>query len=355
MRSLASNLTLAGCVAVATAAGSIGLSSGALARDQIRIVGSSTVYPFTTAVAEQFGKSGAGKTPVVESTGTGGGMKLFCAGVGEGHPDLTNASRAMKKSEFEECQKNGVKDIVEIKVGIDGLTIAHSKAGPPIKLTMEQVFLALAAQVPDKDGKLVDNPHKNWSDIDPSLPKTKIEVLGPPPTSGTRDSFHELFMEVGAKKVEGLKELQKDAKAFEKVWKSIRKDGAFVEAGENDNVIVQKLEANKNAYGIFGYSFLEENTAKLKGVPIDGVEPAYDSISSGKYKGARPLFVYVKKQHVGLVPGIDKFVAEYTSSKALSKDGYLARKGLVSLPKADLDKVMADGKSMKVLAASDVH
>jgi phosphate transport system substrate-binding protein len=340
---------------LAAAAVVIGFPEGALARDQIRIVGSSTVYPFTTAVAEQFGKSGAGKTPVVESTGTGGGMKLFCAGVGEGHPDLTNASRAMKKSEFEECQKNGVKDIVEIKVGIDGLTIAQSKAGPPLKVSMQQVFLALAAQVPDKDGKLIDNPHKNWSDIDPSLPNVKIEVLGPPPTSGTRDSFHELFMEAGAKKIDSLKDLQKDAKAFEKVWKSIRKDGAYVEAGENDNVIVQKLEANKNAFGIFGYSFLEENTAKLRGVPIDGVDANYDSISSGKYKGARPLFVYVKKQHIGVVPGIDKFVAEYTSNKALSKDGYLARKGLVALPKADLDKVMADAKSMKVLAASDVH
>ncbi|MDX2205162.1 MAG: PstS family phosphate ABC transporter substrate-binding protein [Hyphomicrobiaceae bacterium] len=328
----------------------------AQARDQIRIVGSSTVYPFTTAVAEQFGKSGAGKTPVVESTGTGGGMKLFCAGVGPTHPDLTNASRAMKKGEFEDCQKNGVKDIVEIKVGIDGLTIAQSKAGPAIKLSMEQVFLALAEQVPGKDGKLVANPYKNWSDIDPSLPNIKIEVLGPPPTSGTRDSFHELFMEVGAKASKALADMRKaDAKGFDKLWKSIRKDGAYVEAGENDNVIVQKLEANKNAFGIFGYSFLEENLAKLKGVAINGVEPDYDSIASGKYQGSRPLFVYVKKQHIGVIPGIDKFVAEYTSSKAMSKDGYLARKGLVALPKAELDKVAAVAKDMKVLTAGDVH
>ena len=281
-------------------------------------------------------------------------MKLFCAGVGESHPDLTNASRAMKKGEFDDCQKNGVKDIVEIKVGIDGLTIAQSKAGPAMKLTMEQVFMALAEQVPDKDGKLIPNPNKTWSDVDKALPNIKIEVLGPPPTSGTRNSFHELFMEIGAKKIAALKDLQKDSKAFDKVWKSMRKDGAFVEAGENDNVIVQKLEANKNAFGIFGYSFLEENTAKLKGVAIDGVEPDYDAISSGKYKGARPLFVYVKKQHVGVVPGIDKFVAEYVSPKALSKDGYLARKGLVALPKGELDKVMTDAKGMKVLAASDV-
>jgi phosphate transport system substrate-binding protein len=342
--------------AAAAVAGACAFADAASARDQIRIVGSSTVYPFTTAVAEQFGKSGGGKTPVVESTGTGGGMKLFCAGVGESHPDLTNASRAMKKSEFEDCQKNGVKDIVEIKVGIDGLTLAQAKAGPAMKLNLEQVFLALAEQVPDKDGKLVANPYKNWSDIDKSLPNVKIEVLGPPPTSGTRDSFHELFMEVGANKLSALADLKKsDPKGFEKLWKSIRKDGAYVEAGENDNVIVQKLEANKNAFGIFGFSFLEENAAKLRGVAIDGVEPTYDNISSGKYKGARPLFVYVKKQHIGVVPGIDKFVDEYVSSKAMSKDGYLARRGLVALPKAELDKVVADAKAMKALTASDVH
>lgn len=349
------NIRLMAISTAAAVAGAVAFTGAAAARDQVRIVGSSTVYPFTTAVAEQFGKSGAGKTPVVEATGTGGGMKLFCAGVGEAHPDLTNASRAMKKSEFEDCQKNGVKDIVEIKVGIDGLTIAQSKNGPAIKLTMEQVFLALAEQVPGKDGKLVANPYKTWSDIASSLPNVKIEVLGPPPTSGTRDSFHELFMDVGAKKVAALKDMQKaDAKGFEKLWKSVRKDGAYVEAGENDNVIVQKLEGNKNAFGIFGYSFLEENAAKLRGVAIDGVEPTYDNIASGKYEGARPLFVYVKKQHVGVVPGIDKFVAEYVSPKAMSKDGYLARKGLVALPKAEADKMAATAKGMQALAAADV-
>lgn len=342
--------------AAAIAAASVaGFADAASARDQIRIVGSSTVYPFTTAVAEQFGKSGGGKTPVVESTGTGGGFKLFCAGVGVDHPDLTNASRAIKKGEFDDCKKNGVTDIVEIKVGIDGLTIAQSKAGPNIKLTMAQVFLALAEQVPDKDGKLVANPYKNWSDIDASLPNVKIEVLGPPPTSGTRDSFHELFMEPGAEKVPAIAALKKsDRKAFDKAWKSIRKDGAYVEAGENDNVIVQKLETNRNAFGIFGYSFLEENLAKLRGVTIDGVAPEYDAIAEGKYKGARPLFIYAKKQHVGVIPGIDKFVAEYVSAKAMSKDGYLANKGLVALPKAEADKVAASSKMMKPLAETEV-
>ena len=274
-------------------------------------------------------------------------MKLFCAGIGEGHPDATNASRAMKKNEFEDCQKNGVKDIVEIKIGFDGLTMAQSKQGAPLKLTLGQLFLALAKEVPGADGKLVANPNKTWSDIDKSLPNTKIEVLGPPPTSGTRDSLHELFMEKGAEQVPALVALKKsDAKAFEKAWKSLREDGNYVEAGENDNVIVQKLEANKNAFGIFGYSFLEENSAKLRGVTFDGTEPTYDNIAGGKYKGSRPLFVYIKKQHVGMVPGVDKFAAEYVSNKALGEDGYLAKKGLVTLPKAQLEGVRKDVTGM---------
>lgn len=342
--------------AAIAALGTFANVDAASARDQIRIVGSSTVYPFTTAVAEQFGKAGLGKTPVVESTGTGGGFKLFCGGVGVDHPDFTNASRAIKKGEFELCEKNGVKDIVEIKVGIDGLTIAQSKAGAGISLTRKQVFQALAEQVPDKDGKLVANPYMKWSDIDPALPAVKIEVLGPPPTSGTRDSFHELFMEKGAEAFETLKALKKgDSKAFDKVWKSIRKDGAYVEAGENDNVIVQKLEANKDAFGIFGYSFLEENTAKLKGVAIEGVEPEYDAISAGKYKGARPLFVYAKKQHAGVIPGMDKFIAEYVSDKAMSKDGYLARKGLVALPGDEAKKVAEGAIAMKTITIDATH
>ena len=336
------NIKFIALSAAAAVAGSLAFADTASAqsRDQIRVVGSSTVYPFTTAVAEQFGKSGAGKTPVVESTGTGGGMKLFCAGVGVSHPDVTNASRRMKSGEFADCQKNGVGDIVEINIGFDGLTIAQSKAGAPISLKLSQVFLALAEQVPDKDGKLVANPYKNWSDIDSSLPATKIEVLGPPPTSGTRDSLHELFLEVGALQIPSIAELRKsDSKAFDKVWKSIRKDGAYVEAGENDNVIVAKLEANKNAFGVFGYSFLEENLAKLRGVPLDGVAPDFDAIAGNKYKGARRMFVYIKLKHIGLVPGLDKFMAEYVSTKALGKDGYLARKGLVTLPPAELEAV----------------
>jgi phosphate transport system substrate-binding protein len=326
--------------ALALAAAGVLFAGSAQARDQIRIVGSSTVYPFTTTVAEQFGKSAGMKTPVVESTGTGGGMKLFCAGVGEGHPDVTNASRRMKKNEFEQCQKNGVTDIVELNIGFDGLTLAQSKAGPAIKLTLGQLFLALAKEVPGAYGKMVANPYKNWSDVDSSLPNIKIEVLGPPPTSGTRDSLHELFMEKGAEQVPALAALKKsDSKAFDKAWKTLREDGAYVEAGENDNVIVQKLEANKNAFGVFGFSFLEENLAKLKGVALDGVAPEFEAITSGKYKGARRMYVYFKKQHVGIVPGIDKFALEYVSPKAIGEDGYLAKKGLVTLPKKELEEV----------------
>ena len=336
-------------------ASSLAIATAAQARDQIRVVGSSTVYPFTTAVAEQFGKSSGNKTPVVESTGTGGGMKIFCEGVGVDKADATNASRRMKKSEFELCDKNGVKDIVELTVGYDGLTIAASKEGPAISLTRKQVFQALAEKVPNDKGELVDNPYKMWSDIDASLPAIKIEVLGPPPTSGTRDSFHELFLEKGAEAFDSLKAMKKDDEAnktknFEKVGKSIRKDGAYVEAGENDNVIVQKLEGNKNAFGIFGYSFLEENAAKLKGVAIEGVEPTFDNISGGKYKGARPLFVYFKKAHIGVIPGLDKFIAEYTSEKALGADGYLTDKGLVALPKEAFEKsakAAAAGETLK--------
>jgi phosphate transport system substrate-binding protein len=322
----------------------------ALARDQIRIVGSSTVYPFTTTVAENFGKTSGMKTPVVESTGTGGGMKLFCAGAGEDTPDMTNASRRIKKSEFEDCAKNGVTDIVEIKVGFDGLSIAASKDAPDMKLTKQQLFLALAKQVPDKDGKLVDNPNKMWSDIDASLPAEKIEVLGPPPTSGTRDSFMELGMEPGAAKFKSLEDLKKaDAKAYDAVWKSIREDGAFVEAGENDNLIVQKLQANPKALGIFGYSFLEENAKTIKGTEIEGVLPSYDSISSGDYKMSRPLYIYVKKQHVGQVPGMAEFVAEYVSPNALGNDGYLADKGLITLPDDQAEKSRAAATAMTTL------
>lgn len=342
-------------VAIAALAALTSATSAASARDQIKIVGSSTVYPFTTAVAEQFAKSTGATAPVVEATGTGGGMKLFCAGIGDEHPDATNASRRIKKGELETCAKNGVTEIVEINIGYDGLTLAHAKSGPETTLSLSQLFLALAKDVPDKDGNLVANPYKMWSDIDPSLPAKKIEILGPPPTSGTRDSMHELFMEKGAEKIDALKVLkEKDAKAFEKVWKTVREDGTFIEAGENDNVIVQKLEANPDAFGVFGFSFLEENESKLAGVALDGVAPTYEAIAAGEYRGARAMYVYIKKAHVGLVANLDKFAAEYVSDAAIGEDGYLADKGLVTLPAEELAKVKDAVGAMSPMDGSEL-
>ena len=330
------------------------VSSAAMARDQIRIVGSSTVYPFTTAVAEQFGKSNGGKTPIVESTGTGGGLKLFCAGVGADHPDVANASRPIKKGEFDDCQKNGVKDIVELKIGFDGIVVANAKGGPALTLTQDQIFRALAKEIPGADGKLVANPNKTWKDVDASLPAEKIEVLGPPPTSGTRDAFLELVMEKGAEKSDVLKAMKDDdkknnTKNFEKVWKSVREDGVWIDAGENDNLIVQKLEANPKAVGVFGYSFLEENTAKIKGAKIAGVEATYDTIASGKYPVSRPLFVYVKKQHADVIPGLKEFAVEFTSTKSMGEDGYLSKKGLIALPKADREAVAKTAAALSAM------
>ncbi len=301
------------------------------ARDQIRIVGSSTVFPFSTAVAENFGRSSSFKTPVVESTGSGGGMKLFCAGVGTEHPDITNASRRIKKSEFETCTKNGV-TVTEVKIGFDGIVLANSKTHKPFALTKEQIFLALAKQVP-VDGKLVDNPYKMWSEIDASLPAEKIEVLGPPPTSGTRDAFVELVMESAAKSFPEIKALDKNA--FKVAAHSLREDGAFVEAGENDNLIVQKLEANPNALGIFGFSFLDQNADKLQGATVNGVAPEFENIASGDYGVSRSLYFYVKQEHAGSIPGIKEYVAEFSSEKAWGDEGYLVDKGLIPLPTTD--------------------
>ncbi|HEX5681854.1 MAG TPA: PstS family phosphate ABC transporter substrate-binding protein [Desulfobacterales bacterium] len=332
-------------------AASIG-AANAQQRDVISIVGSSTVYPFATVVAERFGKAGSFKTPKIESTGTGGGFKLFCGGVGVQHPDMSNASRAIKASEFEACQKNGVKEIVEVKIGYDGIVVANSKKGPALKLTTKDIFLALAKEVPDPKGGegLVANPYKTWKEVNAALPNAKIEVLGPPPTSGTRDAFLELGMEPGAIKFESLKKLSKDdAKKFQKVFSSIREDGAYVEAGENDNLIVQKLGANPNALGIFGFSFLDQNNDKIQGSYVDGNPPTFENIASGKYTMSRPLFFYVKTAHVGVIPGIKEYLAEFTSEKAWGKDGYLGEKGLIPLPDAERKQVAENVKALKTL------
>lgn len=324
----------------------VAIASQAVARDQIRIVGSSTVFPFATTVAETFGNKGSFKTPVVESTGSGGGLKLFCAGIGTEHPDITNASRRIKKSEVEKCAKAGITDITEVKVGFDGIVLANAKTAAPVKLTKKQIFMALAKQVPI-DGKLVDNPYKTWKDVDPSLPNTKIEVLGPPPTSGTRDAFSELALEGGAKKFPMLKALRKsDKKAFKAVAHAVREDGAYIEAGENDNLIVQKLVANPDALGVFGFSFLDQNADKIQGGVIGGVEPTFENISAGDYGISRSLFFYVKNAHVGTVPGIKEFITEFTSEDAFGEFGYLTEKGLIPLSEEERNKVRTEATSL---------
>ena len=284
----------------------------ATARDQIRIVGSSTVFPFSTAVAEQFGKTTDFATPVVESTGSGGGIKLFCAGVGTEHPDITNSSRRMKAKEFTLCVDNGVTEIVESVIGYDGIVVANAHSGPTFSLTLEQIVIALAENGPRPS---------TWDQVDPSLPAIAIEVLGPPPSSGTRDAFEELVMHEGCELTD-LVECEGIA---------IREDGVFVEAGENDNLIVSKLEANPNALGIFGFSFLDQNSDVIKGAFIDGVEPTFDNIADGEYTISRSLYYYIKVAHIGVIPGIQEYAAEFSSEAATGEEGYLTDKGLIPL------------------------
>ncbi|MGD9363090.1 MAG: PstS family phosphate ABC transporter substrate-binding protein [Desulfobacterales bacterium] len=331
-------------------AASLGIANAA--RDYISIVGSSTVYPFATVVAEQFGRTTQYKTPKIESTGSGGGLKLFCAGVGVETPDITNASRAIKKSEYDTCMANGVKEIIEVKIGYDGIVLANSKKAAPLKLTRKDIYLALAKDVPDPKGgeKMVPNPYKTWKDVNSSLPAQKIEVLGPPPTSGTRDAFVELAMEGGAKSFGFIKAMKKkDKNMYKAVCHTIREDGAYIEAGENDNLIVQKLDANPNALGIFGFSFLDQNMDKIQGSFVDGVQPEFEAIADGKYPVSRPLFFYVKKAHVNVIPGIKEYLAEFTSDKAWGPDGYLAEKGMIPMPEAERAKFQASVRDLQAL------
>ena len=315
-------------------------SEGVFARDTIRVVGSSTVFPFATAVAEQFGKTTNFKVPVVESTGSGGGLKLFCEGIGLGHPDVTNASRRIKSSEVEKCATNGVADVVEVKVGYDGIVIANSRQTDQLQLTLRDVYLALAKEVPgEKEGELVANPRMTWNDVNPSLPNYKIAVLGPPPTSGTRDAFAELALEGGCKTFDWIKAMKKQDKArYKEICHTVREDGGYIEAGENDNLIVQKLEANPEQLGVFGYSFLDQNGDKVQGSSIGGVNPTFEAIASGDYPVSRALFFYVKKDHVGVIPGIDGYIAEFTSEKAWGPEGYLADKGLIPMSDGERDE-----------------
>lgn len=325
------------------------MAGAAEAREQIRIVGSSTVYPFSTTVAEQFGKTTSFKTPVVESTGSGGGLKLFCAGIGVDHPDITNASRAIKKSEIEKCHKNGVTDITEVKIGYDGIVLANSKNSPRMEITRKQLFLALAKDIPAEEGAFIPNPYKKWSDIDSSLPDAKIEVLGPPPTSGTRDAFAELALEGGCKQFDWVKALKKaDKKKYKGVCHGIREDGAYVEAGENDVLIIRKLEENPKAFGVFGFSFLDQNADKVQGSLIEGKDPSFENIADGAYPIARPLFFYVKNVHAGAIPGMKEYVAEFTSDKAWGEDGYLSDKGLIPMPEEERKRYHSEANSLTV-------
>jgi phosphate transport system substrate-binding protein len=324
---------------VLAAAATAAMAGQASARDQIMIVGSSTVFPYTQAVAEEFSNKTGHPSPVVESTGTGGGMKIFCQGVGADHPDLTGASRAMKASEYELCAKNGVTDVTEVLIGYDGLSVAQSKDSPEMDLTKAQLFLALAAEVP-VDGKIVANPYKSWSEIDASLPDRPIQVFGPPPTSGTRDAFVELVMEEACAEFEAIKALSKDD--MKQVCQRMRSDGPFIEAGENDNLIVQRLQADTTALGIFGYSFLYENQDTLEAVAIGGVTPNEETIASGDYGISRPLFFYIKNAHRGVIPGLNEFIEEYVSENAMGPGGYLSERGLIPLDDAKR-REMQDG------------
>lgn len=334
-------------VSVALVAGLV--AGQAIARDHIKIVGSSTVYPYAQAVSEEFANKTGMKAPVLESTGSGGGMKIFCKGVGDAHPDITNASRAMKKNEWELCNKNGVTAITEVNIGYDGLSVALSRKGTDFDLTKAQLYMALAKQVP-VDGKLVDNPYKKWSDIDKSLPDQAILVYGPPPTSGTRDAFVELVFHKSCGKgipfwAEAKKTMGKDFKKFHKAnCSAMRTDGLFVEAGENDNLIVQRLEADPKALGIFGYSFLFENQDKLKAVKIKGVSPSMETIADASYGISRPLFFYIKNAHRNVTPGLNEYIAEFLSEGAMGEDGYLIERGLVALPADALKKVRMDAE-----------
>ena len=328
-------IALVGLAAVAVAA-------AAEARDQIRIVGSSTVFPFSTTVAEQFGKTTDFKTPVVESTGSGGGLKLFCSGLGIQHPDITNTSRRIKQSEIDLCAKHGVIDITEVRIGFDGIVLANARAAAQMSISLRQLYLALAKDVPaNQDGsELIANPYRRWSDIDPSLPDVAIQVLGPPPTSGTRDAFAELALESGCRTFAAIEAMKRQDEArYKALCHAIREDGAYIEAGENDMLIVQKLIANPDAFGIFGFSFLDQNADQVQGSRLNGMDPTFESISDGDYPVARSLFFYVKDAHAGVIPGMGDFIAEFTSERAWGPEGYLADKGLIPLPEEERQMV----------------
>ncbi|MDE0309337.1 MAG: substrate-binding domain-containing protein [Acidiferrobacterales bacterium] len=330
--------------------GSFPMAVQADERDYISIVGSSTVYPFATVVAERFGTGTEYPTPIIESTGSGGGLKLFCTGIGVKHPDITNSSRRIKQSEVDRCAKSGITGIVEVKFGYDGIVIANSVEAEPFVLTRREIFLALAKHVPSPDDSetLVTNPYKTWKDVNPELPDAAIRVLGPPPTSGTRDAFAELALEGGCETFEWIKAIEiSDKKRYKSICHAVREDGAWVEAGENDNIIVQKLNADKQSLGVFGFSFLDQNSDLVQGAVIDGVAPEFENIADGSYAISRSLYFYVKSAHINLIPGIKDYVAEFTNERAWGDDGYLVDKGMIPMPEAERSEFKTAAKELR--------
>ena len=320
-------------------------------RDYIDVVGSSTVYAFSTVVAERFGKTSQFHTPKIESTGSGGGLKLFCQGVGMKFPDIANSSRRIKPSEIDLCQQNGVNEVIEILIGFDGIVLAQSKLAEHIQLTRRELYLALAKSVPNPDGSAttIDNPFITWQDINPRLPNIEIEVFGPPPTSGTRDAFSELVLDYGCHTFDWLAQMSEPQSQAQtssreartrknqqrRLCRMLREDGAYIDAGENDNLVVQKLNANPNALGLLGFSFLDQNRDRIKSAKIDGFSPSFSSIANGDYPISRPLYFYVKKAHIGMIPGIEAFIREFVSDNASGESGYLPRKGMIPLSKSE--------------------
>jgi phosphate transport system substrate-binding protein len=345
IKKITATALLASTVLLVTSIPAVNAQAG---RDYVYVVGSSTVYPFATIVAERFGRGSRFRTPKVESTGSGGGFKLFCGGVGVDHPDVSNSSRTIKPSEMEACARNGVSEILEVKIGYDGIVFANAVGAPTVNLTLRDIYFALARLVPgDIEGKLVANPNRYWSDVNPALPRLRIEVLGPPPTSGTRDEFVEHAMEGGCNTVPWIRVMAiSDPPRYRAVCHTIREDGAFVEAGENDNLIVQKLEANPDAFGIFGFNFLDQNTEKVKGASIDGIAPGFDSIANASYPISRPLYFYVKKAHVDVIPGLRGFLDELTSDRAWGDEGYLSDRGLITMPIEERNRVASNVRDL---------
>jgi len=326
------------------------ISTSALARDQLSIAGSSTVLPFARIIAEELGKNPNIPTPVVESGGSSVGKKGVCDGIGTEFIDIGNASSRMKTKELKYCNKNNVK-LTEIKVGYDGIVVANSKKGIQLKISKADLAKALTAKIPQADGTWIDNPYKKWSDINPALPNLKIRVYGPPTTSGTRASYAEMVNQKGYCGKDKIAKAASKARGDKKGKKcrAMRTDGAFIEAGEQDNLIVQKLIEDPTAYGIFGFSYLDQNSDTLNGAIIDGGEPTFEAIADGDYAVSRALYFYVKHQHIGVVPGIEEYMDTWV--KNWNEDGILSDAGMIPMPKQERSKYAKAMKELPVLTA----